>query len=74
MKCNKSLSSHQYGVKLHVARALADFSYRDLKGVPVRGNVLKYLLLVEKYAKQGFSLLIKFCLHVMDPQNNADAV
>ena len=56
MKCNKSLSSHQYGVKLHVARALADFSLRDLKGVPVRGNVLKYLHLVEKYAKQGFSL------------------
>ena len=24
--------------------------------VPVRGNVLKYLRLVEKYAKQGFSL------------------
>ena len=56
MECNKSLSSHQYGVKLHVGRALADFSLRDLKGIPVRGNVLKYLHLVEKYAKQGFSL------------------
>ena len=54
MECNKSLSSHQYGVKLHVGRDLADFSLRDLKGVPVRGNVLKYLHLVEKYAKQGF--------------------
>ena len=56
MKCNKSLSSHQYGVKLHVARALGDFSFRDLKRIPIRGNVLKYLHLVEKYAKQGFSL------------------
>ena len=56
MKCNESLLSNQYGVKLHVARALVDFSKRDLKGVPVRGNMLKYLHLVEKYAKQGFSL------------------
>ena len=56
MKCNKSLSSHQYGVKLHAVRALGNFSLRDLKGVSVRGNVLKYLHLVEKYAKQGFSL------------------
>ena len=56
MKCNKSLSSHQYGVKLHVARALVDFAERNLKGVPVRENVLKYLHLVEKYAKQGVSL------------------